>query len=70
MRKMKRTLLTLAAAAMCLAGTHGVFAEDTATMSMADALKGKLIKIDGDAAKDTEMAGSPEIIIAYHSASW
>ena len=39
-------------------------------MKMADALKGKLIKIDGDTAKATELAGSPEIIIAYHSASW
>lgn len=65
---MKRTLKLLSA--MTMAGALLLGSATAETSKVAEALDGKLVKIEGDSATEATLSGDPEYYVFYHSASW
>tara|TARA_R110002096_G_scaffold16106_10_gene54998 strand:- start:8849 stop:9046 length:198 start_codon:yes stop_codon:yes gene_type:complete len=65
---MKRTLKLLSAFAIAGALFLGSASADSS--KVAEALNGKLVKIEGDSAVEATLSGDPEYYVFYHSASW
>ena len=63
----KTSKLLLAAILACTLALTGANAEDSA---VAQALNGKLVKIEDGKAVPATLGGDPEYFVLYHSASW